>query len=132
MNKHYFRGFLNLGCIFILLISTITTSCKFFEEPDGSCELLDVYTKDEDDMHYIRGTLKISNTSNKNIYNSTISVQAKTNKRTYYKTLSLDITIEPDSCIYVPVELEFKQKSTESSKENWEANSLKIIGEKWK
>lgn len=113
----------------IFAISIFFTSCKLFAEPEGESELLSVYTKDIDDNHYINATLKISNTSDIIIYNSTVSIQADTNFHSYYKTLSLDITIEPDSSIYIPVQMEFTQKSTETPKEEWNKSSFRILSE---
>ena len=121
---------LSIG-IFLAMIS-LFTSCKLFADPEGESELLSVYTKDIDDNHYLNATLKISNTSDKIIYNSTVSIQADTNLHSYYKTLSLDITIEPDSSIYIPVQMEFTQKSTETPKEEWKVNSFKILSEKFR
>lgn len=121
---------LSIG-IFLAMIS-LFTSCKLFADPEGESELLSVYTKDVDDNHYLNATLKISNTSDKIIYNSTVSIQADTNLHSYYKTLSLDITIEPDSSIYIPVQMEFTQKSTETPKEEWKVNSFKILSEKFR
>lgn len=111
---------------------SLFASCKLFADPEGESELLSVYTKDIDDNHYLNATLKISNTSDKIIYNSTVSIQADTNLHSYYKTLSLDITIEPDSSIYIPVQMEFTQKSTETPKEEWKVNSFKILSEKFR
>ncbi|MCR5063880.1 MAG: hypothetical protein K6A89_11415 [Treponema sp.] len=115
-----------------LSINACFTGCKLFEEPEGESELLSVYTKDIDDNHYLNATLKISNTSDKIIYNSTVSIQADTNLHSYYKTLSLDITIEPDSSIYIPVQMEFTQKSTETPKEEWNKSSFRILSETFK
>lgn len=123
------------GIILLVILSAasvIFSSCIFFEDPIGECELLSVYTKDVEDVHYLHATLKISNTCNKNIYNSTVSIEGRTNLRPYYKTVSLDITIAPDDTIYIPIEMDFTQKNTETPKETWNTSSLIILSQSWK
>ena len=118
--------------LLILILAVCFTSCTLFKDPEGDCELLSVYKKDVEDVHYIYATLKISNTSDKNIYNSTVSLEAATNLRKYYKTVSLDITITPGDSIFIPIEMSFTQKNTETPKEEWNTGSFTIISKAWK
>ena len=116
------------------------TSCSFFKDPQGSTELLSVYSSQSEYtidnkteyIRYLNATLKITNTGSIDIYNSTVSIQAETDKRTYYKTLSFDITIKPSSSIFIPVQFEFDTHTNGSSSEKWKDDSMKIIGESWK
>ncbi len=149
---------------FILIILgfffSIFIGCSFFEAPEGSVELLDVYTRDEEGyveeyytfgdstsekrvskteevlISYLCTTVKITNTCDKNIYNTTINIQANAGTRTYYKTISLDVTITPGSSIYIPVEIEkYTKQLTAVNKDNddkWDTNSIKIISVSWK
>lgn len=146
--------------IFVLL--TMVSSCSLFELPTGSCELMDdVYTRDEQGykeeyftfgtsstskdraeraqevlISYICATVKITNTSNKNIYNTTINIQASAGKRNYYKTISLDVVITPGSTIYIPIEIEKQTKQLAaveaSNDEKWDTSSVKIISSYWR
>lgn len=146
--------------IFVLL--TMVSSCSLFELPTGSCELMDdVYTRDEQGykeeyftfgtsstskdraertqevlISYICATVKITNTSNRNIYNTTINIQAKAGERTYYKTISLDVVITPGSTIYIPVEIEKQTKQLAavgaSNDDKWDTSSVKIISVFWR
>lgn len=147
--------------IFVLL--TMVSSCSLFELPTGSCELMDdVYTRDEQGyieeyftfgtdgstknkhedkkqevlISYICATVKITNTSNKNIYNTTINIQAKAGERTYYKTISLDVVITPGSTIYIPIEIEKQTKQLAavgtSNDDKWDKDSIKIISSYWR
>ena len=146
--------------IFVLL--TMFSSCSLFELPTGSCELMnDVYTRDEQGykeeyftfgtsstnkdraeraqevlISYICATVKITNTSNRNIYNTTINIQAKAGERTYYKTISLDVVITPGSTIYIPVEIEKQTKQLAavgaSNDDKWDTSSVKIISVFWR
>lgn len=146
--------------IFVLL--TMVSSCSLFELPTGSCELMDdVYTRDEQGykeeyftfgtsstskdraertqevlISYICATVKITNTSNRNIYNTTINIQAKAGERTYYKTISLDVLITPGSTIYIPIEIEKQTKQLAavgaSNDDKWDTSSVKIISVFWR
>ena len=146
--------------IFVLL--TMVSSCSLFELPNGSCELMDdVYTRDEQGykeeyftfgtsstskdraertqevlISYICATVKITNTSNRNIYNTTINIQAKAGERTYYKTISLDVLITPGSTIYIPIEIEKQTKQLAaigaSNDDKWDKDSIKIISSYWR
>ena len=146
--------------IFVLL--TMVSSCSLFELPTGSCELMDdVYTRDEQGykeeyftfgtsstskdraertqeilISYICATVKITNTSNRNIYNTTINIQAKAGERTYYKTISLDVVITPGSTIYIPIEIEKQTKQLAaigaSNDDKWDTSSVKIISVFWR
>lgn len=146
--------------IFVLL--TMVSSCSLFELPTGSCELMDdVYTRDEQGykeeyftfgtsstskdraertqevlISYICATVKITNTSNRNIYNTTINIQAKAGERPYYKTISLDVVITPGSTIYIPVEIEKQTKQLAavgaSNDNKWDTSSVKIISVFWR
>ena len=146
--------------IFVLL--TMFSSCSLFELPTGSCELMDdVYTRDEQGykeeyftfgtsstskdraeraqevlISYICATVKITNTSNRNIYNTTINIQAKAGERTYYKTISLDVLITPGSTIYIPIEIEKQTKQLAavgaSNDDKWDTSSVKIISVFWR
>lgn len=146
--------------IFVLL--TMVSSCSLFELPNGSCELMDdVYTRDEQGykeeyftfgtsstskdraertqevlISYICATVKITNTSNRNIYNTTINIQAKAGERTYYKTISLDVLITPGSTIYIPIEIEKQTKQLAavgaSNDDKWDTSSVKIISVFWR
>ena len=130
---HYLSLVKNYLTALLLSAAVLTvSSCKFFEEPSGKSELLSVYTRDDENEHYIYATLKISNTGSTNIYSSTVSIQADTNQRPYYKTVSLDVTIYPGSCIYIPVEMSFTQKSTETPKETWDKDTIKIISQSYR
>lgn len=135
--KTYFRLFILLT---VILLSFLLGSCKFFEEPQGKAELLSIYTTDEkykydsNDYYirYLNATLKISNTGSIDIYNSTVSLFCETNEREYYKTVSFDITIKPDTCIYIPVEFDFNTRFNNKPNEKWKLDSLKIINAYWK
>lgn len=146
--------------IFVLL--TMVSGCSLFELPTGSCELMDdVYTRDEQGykeeyftfgtsstskdraeraqevlISYICATVKITNTSNRNIYNTTINIQAKAGERPYYKTISLDVVITPGSTIYIPVEIEKQTKQLAavgaSNDDKWDTSSVKIISVFWR
>lgn len=146
--------------VIILTIFNLIPSCVFFEQPTATCELLDVYVKDEQEykeeyfsfgssasqqrvekqqqviISYICTTLKITNTSNKNIYNSTINIQAMAGNRNYYKTISIDVIIEPQATIYVPVEIEkYTKQLTAVDKKNdapWNTDSIKINSSRWR
>lgn len=149
-------NFKNKTIILTLLIAiSLVTSCTLFELPKGECELLDVYTRDEQEykeeyfafgssasqqradkpqevtVSYICTTVKITNTSNKNIYNSTINIQASARDRTYYKTISLDVLIAPGATIYIPVEIEkYTKQLAAVNKTNdaaWDKASIQII-----
>lgn len=144
--------------IFTLVILTtisLQTSCTLFELPTGACELLDVYTRNEQEykeeyfsfgnstsqeradktqevtISYICTTVKISNTSKKSIYTTTINIQASAGERTYYKTISLDVLIAPGATIYIPIEIEKYTKQLAAVDTNndapWDTNSIKII-----
>ena len=156
-------NFKNKTIILTLLIAiSLVTSCTFFELPTGSCELMDdVYTRDEQGykeeyftfgtsstskdraertqevlISYICATVKITNTSNRNIYNTTINIQAKAGERTYYKTISLDVLITPGSTIYIPIEIEKQTKQLAaigaSNDDKWDTSSVKIISVFWR
>lgn len=145
-----------IGILIALL--TIPLSCNLFEEPYGEAELLDTYTRNEKGyieeyfsfgssslissdqekpkptevlISYICTTIKITNSGNKNIYNSTINVSAKAGERTYYKTISLDITIAPGCSIYIPIEIEKPTKEllavNSSNDSDWDLTSFKIL-----
>lgn len=130
-NKLSIHSFIRVIIILAIFVSTFL-SCSFFETPQGTCELLSIYTQNEEDSHYIIATLKISNISNMTIYNSTINIQADTNKRTYYKTISQNIMIKPNKTIFIPVELYFIQKSKETTeKEEWYTDSFIISDSSW-
>ncbi|MBR5646296.1 MAG: hypothetical protein IKX23_06615 [Treponema sp.] len=141
----------------ILWIPLFLLSCELFEPPEGKAELLDIHKRNEQGWiegyfsgptnsssqtykekeqevlySYLCATLKLTNLCNKNIYNSTISIQAKAGDRTYYKTVSLDITIAPGKSIFIPVEIEkyTKQlKAADTEDEAWIFDSMEIIGE---
>ena len=135
--KNYFR---NIFIVIVFVFSVIITACSFFKDPQGSAELLSVYSsqseyKFENKTEYVRylnATLKITNTGSIDIYNSTVSIQAETDKRTYYKTLSFDIIIKPSSNIFIPVQFDFDTHINGSSSEKWKDNSMKIIEVSWK
>lgn len=143
---------------FLVCFSVITSSCTIFDEPTGTVDFLDVYTRDEqvyvDEyftipssslstkpthepktqevlISYICATLKITNTSNRNIYNTTVNIQASAGSRTYYKTVSLDVTIKPGDTIFLPVEIEKNTKELKAVGDNndakWNLDSFKII-----
>lgn len=144
----------------ILCLTSMLFGCDFFEAPTGTAELLDVYTRSESEyidklsfwsggtsggsvkkeevttVTYICTTVKITNTSDKNIYNTTINVQAKAGDRTYYKTVSLDVTIEPGNSIYIPIEIEKNTRDLKNVKDDndaaWDLNSIKIISVSWR
>ena len=118
-------------CIALLfgLILTLP-GCALFRDPTGECELLSIYTNEVGTTHTIYGTLKITNTCDRNIYNTTVSLQAESSKRMYYKTLSLDITVSPEEAVYIPVEMSFTKKATES--ETWKSDTFKILSASWK
>ena len=123
---------LSLSILLMVNLCIVFTSCALFEEPSGECELLSIYTKDEGVTHYLHATLKITNTCNKSIYNATVSLEASSSARTYYKTISLDVTVAPDDCVYIPIEMDFTTKGGESLNEKWKSDTLKIISQSWK
>ncbi len=81
-------------------------------------------------------TIKVTNTCNKNIYNTTINIQANAGDRVYYKTVSLDVLIAPGNSIYIPVEIEKYTKQLNAEIKNndsdWDKNSIKIISVSWR
>ena len=114
--------------LFIFCLSM--QSCVLFEDPNGECELLSIYTKETGTTHYIYGTLKITNTCDRDIYNATVSLQAESSKRMYYKTVSLDITVSPEESVFIPIEMSFTTTGTETEK--WKSDTFKIISASWK
>ena len=132
------------AALFMAGLSPLFTACQLFEVPQGEAELLDIYTyaeqglkensstEKEDKIRFITATIKISNTGDINIYNSTINVSAETNKRTYYKTLSLDITIPPEHSIFIPVEMEIDLKQKGHENETWKTDSMCITDSCWR
>lgn len=160
----YSKIFLSKGLVFLMIASSlITFSCSIFDTPTGEAELLDVYVKkekgyveeyfswgsDTDYSHtnirrkteevlvsYLCTTVKITNTSDRTIYNSLINIQATAGDRTYYKSISLDITIAPGAIIYIPIEMEKETKeliavNNDNDKE-WDKDSIKIISVSWR
>ena len=118
-------------CIALLFLLILTLpSCALFRDPTGECELLSIYTKETGSSHYIYGTLKITNTCDRNIYNATVSLQAESSKRMYYKTISLDITVSPEEAVFIPVEMSFTTTGTETEK--WKSDTFKILSAYWK
>lgn len=136
--------------------------CSFLDDPTGSVEILDVYTRNEQEyidtfsfysfgtstsehgvpktkqitVSYLCTTVLITNTCNKNIYNTTINVKAKAGERTYYKTISLDVTITPGNSIYIPVEIEKNTRDliavNATNDSDWDINSIEIISVSWR
>ena len=153
-----FKNNFFIFCFSIFIFSV--NSCSLFDSPSGSCELLDVYTrneqgyveeyiafgqssstqilpkKEEVTISFICTTVKITNTSNKNIYNSTINIQACAGDRTYYKTISLDVLIPPGTSIYIPVEIEKYTKQLNAgisdNDHEWDKSSIKILSTFWR
>lgn len=147
--------------LIVLFISLFLTNCTLFDLPTGNCELLDVYIRNEQSyveeyvtsgsasssiqtkpkkeevtISYICTTIKVTNTCNKNIYNTTINIQANAGDRVYYKTVSLDVLIAPGNSIYIPVEIEKYTKQLNAEIKNndsdWDKNSIKIISVSWR
>ncbi len=142
---------------FILLLFVFTiTSCSFFSYPEATTELVSTYTEESKPYYYLYIVIKITNSSNKNIYNSTISIKADSTKRSYYKTTSSNITIKPENSIFITLELSFtkdetSQESTskpseeqpsenndsenssikESNTEKWIEDSVEIVSSFW-
>ena len=109
------------------------TSCSFFSSPQASSEIISTYTNDSDEYHYLSAVIKVSNTGNKTIYQTVISLQADTNIRTYYKTTSSSLTIQPANSVFITVDFSFKdeKETDESEKEAWIEDSVKILNEFW-
>lgn len=128
--KHCFK--LQLLILFPLFLA----GCNLFSSPNGETEIISKYSKDIDNYHTLIVNIKISNISNKNIYSSTISLQADSTKRSYYKTQTNNITIKPGNSIYITLEFVFEDEketnfSTNEEKEKWKEDSVKIIDIFW-
>lgn len=124
--------------IILLLIIFNQSSCVLFSDPEGTAEIISSYTIDSGNYHYLENVVKITNIGNKNIYSSTISLQADSSKRTYYETTTSNIVIKPGYEIYITVELSFeekddeeKEKPSEDEKEKWKEETVKIIDVFW-
>lgn len=124
--------------IILLLIILNQSSCGLFSEPQGTAEIISSFTSDSGDYQYLESVIKITNTGNKNIYTTTISLQADSSKRTYYKTTTSTIVIKPKAEIYITVDFSFEEKNDKESVtissekiEEWKENSVKIIDVFW-
>lgn len=125
---------------FIFFSFFVFYGCTFFESPKGNSEIISVHTRNYAETHYLSITIRLSNVGNKNIYNSTISVQADSTKKTYYKTATSNTIINPNNEIYFIIELNFTDdKETniddntkeDENKEIWKEDSVKIINAFW-
>lgn len=118
--------------LFFIFIFSIT-SCSFFSYPEATSEVISSYTKESDSYHYIYATIKITNISDKNIYNSIICLKADSTKRSYYKTTSLNITIKPGNSIYLTFDFSFEENTNnkDSEKEKWIEDSVIILDTVW-
>lgn len=140
-------------------LSLSLLSCSFYDDPEGKVEILDVYTRYEQGyredyftfgsstskqheykteevlISYLCTTVKITNTCDKKIYNTTINIQANAGERTYYKTISLDVIIKPGESIYIPIEIEKYTKELKavgsSNDADWDINSIQILSVNW-
>jgi len=124
--------------LFFIFIFSIT-SCSFFSYPEATSEVISTYTKESDSYHYLYATIKITNISDKKIYNSTISVKADSTKKSYYKTSSSNITIHPGNSIYLIIDLSFEKKANivpsdendHEETEKWIEDSVIILDSFW-
>ena len=115
------------------------TSCSFFSSPQASSEIISTYTNDSDEYHYLSVVIKVSNTGNKTIYQTVISLQADTNIRTYYKSATSSLTIQPGHSVFITVDFSFKDEenddktssSEQKDQEKWIEDSVKILNEFW-
>lgn len=130
-----------LGTTIILLFIVLQLNgCKLFDAPGGNTELLSVYTTKEEYKYetttycirYLNATLKITNTGNIDIYNSTVSISCESTEREYYKTVSFDITISPGSSVFIPIQFEFDTRINGKPNETWKTDSIKITNVFWK
>lgn len=109
--------------LFLLCFITITiffNSCNFFSNPQAESQIIQTYTSDSGEYHYLHTVIKISNTGNKTIYQTTLSLQADTNIRTYYKTTTSNLTIQPNNSIFITVDFNFtdEEKTEETNADN--------------
>ncbi|MBO7582424.1 MAG: hypothetical protein J6T20_01370 [Treponema sp.] len=130
-----------LGTTIILLFIVLQLNgCKLFDAPCGNAELLSAYTTQEEYKYetatyyirYLNATLKITNTGNIDIYNSTVSISCESTEREYYKTVSFDITISPGSSVFIPIQFEFDTRINDKQNEKWKTDSIKITNVFWK
>lgn len=130
-----------LGTTIILLFIVLQLNgCKLFDAPSGNAELLSAYTTQEEYKYetatyyirYLNATLKITNTGNIDIYNSTVSISCESTEREYYKTVSFDITISPGSSVFIPIQFEFDTRINDKQNEKWKTDSIKITNVFWK
>ena len=66
----------NIFCIFFIAIF-LFSSCSLFEAPYGDVEIDSVFFSSNENTKTCTAYLNIKNTSNKNIYSTTITISAK-------------------------------------------------------
>ena len=125
------RKYVYIAIEIIILFSSslFFASCQLFSSPQAESSIVSTYTNDSDEYHYLSAVIKISNTGNKTIYQTVISLQADTNIRTYYKTTTSNLTIHPENSVFITVDFSFKdeKEKEESEKEKWIEDSVKIL-----
>lgn len=111
-----------MGIFVIFLVN----SCSFFEKPEGKVEIVSISTTKTDSsskVHYCTVELKITNTSDKEIYSSTIGLSLASDKRRYYQSLGYDVTIPCDQSVFVSTQYSFQETSDEKE---WKIDTAKI------
>ncbi|MCR4954699.1 MAG: hypothetical protein K6A43_11570 [Treponema sp.] len=129
LSKNHFINS-NFTSILILFMVLFCTNCQLFSNPTGESQIIQTYSTDSGEYHYLHTVIKVSNNGNKTIYQTTINIQADTNIRSYYKTTTSNLTIQPDSSIYITVDFSFKNE-TENNEEQWNEDSIKILSTFW-
>lgn len=102
-----------LGLPLLILL----VGCSLFELPEGLAELSEasVTTRIErptvtEEIVYCNADVKITNTSDKTIYNCTITASAKTDLGVeHFISLDYDVNIPPSQSIYVTLEWTLKR-----------------------
>ncbi len=105
------KKFLGLSLLFLL------AGCSLLEPPEGVAELSEasVSTRIErptttEEIVYCSADVKITNTSDKTIYNCTITASAKTDLGVeHFISLDYDVNIPPSQSIYVTLEWTLKR-----------------------
>lgn len=114
------KKFLGLPLLLLLV------GCSLLEQPEGIAELSEtsVSTRIErptttEEIVYCTADVKITNTSDKTIYNCTVTAVAKSDKGIeHYVSLNYDVNIPPSQSIYVTLEWTLKRPIKTTTKTN--------------
>lgn len=111
----------NIFCIFFIAIF-LFSSCSLFEAPYGDVEIDSVFFSSNENTKTCTAFLNIKNTSNKNIYSTTITISAKTSSgRKKTTTITSTNLIKPGNKISQACSFSFSvdNKEVSSSSESW-------------